>query len=69
MHLAHQKACRVCGSSFLTKVIDLGEQYLGVFCQARQKDVILKKDSEKKTLQKGVGLIFPLPSIEIVKGK
>lgn len=28
MHLGHRKTCRVCGSSALTRVIDLGEQYL-----------------------------------------
>lgn len=28
MHLIHRKTCRVCGSRALTKVIDLGEQYL-----------------------------------------
>lgn len=28
MHLGHRKTCRVCGSSPLTKVIDLGEQFL-----------------------------------------
>jgi SAM-dependent methyltransferase len=28
MHLRHRKTCRVCGSSELTPVIDLGEQYL-----------------------------------------
>lgn len=28
MHLIHRKTCRVCGSSSLTKVIDLGDQYL-----------------------------------------
>jgi len=28
MHLIHRTTCRVCGSSALTKVIDLGEQYL-----------------------------------------
>lgn len=28
MHLIHRKTCRVCGSSALTKVIDLGEQNL-----------------------------------------
>lgn len=28
MHLIHRKTCRVCGSAALTKVIDLGEQYL-----------------------------------------
>ena len=28
MHLKYRKSCRVCGSTSLTKVIDLGEQYL-----------------------------------------
>lgn len=28
MHLVHRKTCRVCGSKALTRVIDLGEQYL-----------------------------------------
>lgn len=28
MHLGHRKTCRVCGSKALTKVINLGEQYL-----------------------------------------
>ncbi len=28
MHLVHRSTCRVCGSKALTKVIDLGEQYL-----------------------------------------
>ncbi len=28
MHLIHRKTCRICGSSSLTKVIDLGEQHL-----------------------------------------
>ncbi len=28
MHLIHRTTCRVCGSSALTRVIDLGEQYL-----------------------------------------
>ena len=28
MHLIHRTTCRVCGSRALTKVIDLGEQYL-----------------------------------------
>lgn len=32
MHLTYRKTCRVCGSSSLTKVIDLGEQYIqGLF--------------------------------------
>src|SRR5689334_9503210 len=28
MHLTFRKTCRICGSSALTRVIDLGEQYL-----------------------------------------
>ncbi len=28
MHLIYRKTCRICGSTALTKVIDLGEQYL-----------------------------------------
>ncbi len=28
MHITYRKTCRVCGSSALTKVIDIGEQYL-----------------------------------------
>jgi SAM-dependent methyltransferase len=28
MHLTHRTSCRICGSTALTKVIDLGEQYL-----------------------------------------
>jgi len=28
MHIGYRKTCRVCGSSALTKVVDLGEQYL-----------------------------------------
>jgi SAM-dependent methyltransferase len=28
MHLTYRRTCRVCGSSALTKVIDLGEQYI-----------------------------------------
>lgn len=28
MHLVHRKSCRICGSTALTKVIDLGEQHL-----------------------------------------
>ncbi|HSN68202.1 MAG TPA: class I SAM-dependent methyltransferase [Thermoanaerobaculia bacterium] len=35
MHLVHRTSCRVCGSTALTKVIDLGEQYLqGSFVKA-----------------------------------
>jgi 2-polyprenyl-3-methyl-5-hydroxy-6-metoxy-1,4-benzoquinol methylase len=28
MHIIHRKSCRVCGSTALSKVIDIGEQYL-----------------------------------------
>jgi len=35
MHLIHRKTCRVCGSSSLTQVINLGDQYLqGSFVKA-----------------------------------
>lgn len=35
MHLTHRKTCRICGSSALTPVIDLGEQFLqGSFVKA-----------------------------------
>jgi 2-polyprenyl-3-methyl-5-hydroxy-6-metoxy-1,4-benzoquinol methylase len=35
MHLVHRNTCRVCGSSALTKVIDLGDQHLqGSFVKA-----------------------------------
>ncbi|MGV2387469.1 MAG UNVERIFIED_CONTAM: hypothetical protein LVR29_01460 [Microcystis novacekii LVE1205-3] len=34
MHLVHRKTCRVCGSHALTRVINLGEQYLqGSVCK------------------------------------
>src|SRR5690349_2619260 len=39
MHLTHRKSCRVCGSTALTKVIDLGEQYLqGSFVKPGRDD-------------------------------
>lgn len=39
MHLSHRKTCRVCGSKALTKVIDLGEQYLqGSFVKPGKED-------------------------------
>src|SRR3990172_6611975 len=35
MHVIHRNTCRICGSSALTRVIDLGEQYLqGSFVKA-----------------------------------
>ena len=38
MHLIHRKSCRVCGSSALTSVINLGEQYLqGSFVKPGKK--------------------------------
>ena len=44
MNLTHRKTCRVCGSSSLTKVIDLGEQYLqGSFVKPGQIIPIRKK--------------------------
>ncbi len=39
MHLVHRKTCRVCGSQALTRVIDLGEQYLqGSFIKPGKED-------------------------------
>ena len=44
MDLIHRKTCRVCGSYSLTKVIDLGEQYLqGSFVKPGQITPIEKK--------------------------
>ena len=44
MNLTHRKTCRVCGSSSLTKVINLGEQYLqGSFVKPGQIIPIKKK--------------------------
>lgn len=46
MHLIHRKTCRVCGSSALTKVIDLGEQYLqGSFIKPGKEEPPLRKIS------------------------
>ena len=39
MHLSHRQTCRVCGSKALTKVIDLGEQYLqGSFVKSGKEE-------------------------------
>ncbi|MBI3839410.1 MAG: class I SAM-dependent methyltransferase [Planctomycetia bacterium] len=44
MHLIYRQTCRVCGSAALTKVIDLGEQYLqGSFIGADGKMPPLRK--------------------------
>lgn len=44
MHLCHRQTCRVCGSSHLTKVIDLGDQYLqGSFVKPDQPRPPLRK--------------------------
>lgn len=46
MHLIHRKTCRVCGSSALTKVIDLGEQYLqGSFIKPGKEEPPIRKIS------------------------
>lgn len=38
MHLRHRQTCRICGSRELTKVIDLGEQYLqGSFVKPQRR--------------------------------
>lgn len=44
MHLGHRKTCRVCGSSALTPVIDLGEQHLqGSFVKPGKEEPPLRK--------------------------
>jgi len=44
MHLVHRKTCRVCGSAALTKVIDLGEQYLqGSFIKPGKEEPPMRK--------------------------
>jgi 2-polyprenyl-3-methyl-5-hydroxy-6-metoxy-1,4-benzoquinol methylase len=44
MHLIHRTTCRVCGSGALTKVIDLGEQYLqGSFVKPGKEQFPLRK--------------------------
>ncbi len=44
MHLTYRKTCRVCGSLALTKVIDLGEQYLqGSFIKEAKEIPPLRK--------------------------
>ena len=44
MHLVYRKTCRICGSSALTKVIDLGEQYLqGSFIKSGKETPPLRR--------------------------
>jgi hypothetical protein len=44
MHLVYRKTCRSCGSLALTKVIDLGEQYLqGSFIKPGKENPPLRK--------------------------
>jgi SAM-dependent methyltransferase len=44
MHLVHRKSCRVCGSTALTKVIDLGEQHLqGSFIKPGKEEPPMRK--------------------------
>ncbi|PZV18250.1 MAG: class I SAM-dependent methyltransferase [Pseudanabaena sp.] len=46
MHLVHRHTCRICGSSELTQVINLGEQYLqGSFVKSGKEDPPLRKIS------------------------
>ena len=46
MHLVHRHTCRICGSSELTQVISLGEQYLqGSFVKSGKEDPPLRKIS------------------------
>jgi hypothetical protein len=100
MHIRTRTTCRICGSSSLKKVVDLGAQYLqGSFIKPGKKIpstrkipstlVISDEESrsmnpdyylvlpwhfkgeflrrEKAVLERGTGLIFPLPKIEIYK--
>ena len=44
MHLIHRQTCRVCGSAALTKVIDLGDQYLqGSFIKPGKEEPPMRK--------------------------
>ena len=44
MHLVHRNTCRICGSSALTRVIDLGDQYLqGSFIKEGKEHPPLRK--------------------------
>lgn len=44
MHLIHRNTCRACGSSALTKVIDLGEQHIqGVFLKPGEEPPPLRR--------------------------
>jgi hypothetical protein len=44
MHLTYRKTCRICGSAALTKVIDLGEQYLqGSFLKPGKESPSLRR--------------------------
>src|SRR3989442_1278337 len=44
MHLTYRKTCRICGSTALTKVIDLGEHHLqGSFIKAGKEMPALRK--------------------------
>lgn len=44
MHLTHRSSCRVCASTSLTRVIDLGEQFLqGSFIKPGEKNPPLRK--------------------------
>ena len=46
MHLTYRKTCRICGSSALTKVIDLGEQHLqGSFIKPGKEEPPMRKIS------------------------
>lgn len=46
MHLTYRKTCRICGSSALTKVIDLGEQHLqGSFIKPGKEQPPMRKIS------------------------
>ncbi len=94
MHIRTRTTCRICGSSSLKKIVDLGAQYLlGSFIKPGKEIPSTRKipctivmsmnpdyyvvlpwhfkgeflQWEKAILERGTGLIFPLPKIEIYK--
>lgn len=70
MHLKYRKTCRICGSAALTKVIDLGEQYLqGSFLKPGKEQPPMRKISTELVRcnpmidEKACGLLQTLTSV------
>lgn len=70
MHLRYRKTCRICGSAALTKVIDLGEQYLqGSFLKPGKEQPPMRKISTELVRcnpmkdEKACGLLQTLTSV------